>query len=68
MKLAFQCRDLKRNNKSRISKTWVFGGNVFVQDKGGIKHKILTLSDLDSFGAKGQAAATGQGAGTQMPV
>ena len=30
MKLAFQCRDLKRDKNSSVSKTWVFGGNVFV--------------------------------------
>ena len=30
MKLAFQWRGLKRDKNSSVSKTWVFGGNVFV--------------------------------------
>ena len=71
MKLAFQCRDLKRDKNSSVSKTWVFGGNVFVQDTGGVKHKILTLSDLNTFSAaSGQAPPAGQGNGprNQMPA
>lgn len=71
MKLAFQCRDLKRDKNSSVSKTWVFGGNVFAQDKGGVKHKILTLSYLNTFSAvSGQAPPTGQGNGpcNQLPA
>ena len=72
MKLAFQCRDLKRDRKSSVSKTWVFGGNVYVQDKGGAKYKILTLADLASFtttnGRSAPAASQGNSSGTPMPV
>ena len=71
MKLAFHCRDLKRDKNSSVSKTWVFGGNVFVQDTGGVKHKFLTLSDLNTFSAaSGQAPPAGQGNGprNQMPA
>ena len=72
MKLAFQCRDLKRDRNSSVSKTWVFGGNVYVQDKGGAKYKILTLADLASFtttnGQSAPAASQGNSSGTPMPV
>ena len=49
MELAFECRELKRSNPSRVIKTWTYNGNVFVQDKDGKKTKIMSKSDLDGF-------------------
>lgn len=49
MELAFECRELKRSNLSRVVKTWTYNGNVFVQDKDGKKTKILSKSDLDGL-------------------
>lgn len=49
MELAFECRELKRNELSIITKTWIYNGSVFVQDKDGNKTKVVSKSDLDVF-------------------
>ena len=49
MELAFECRELKRSNPTRVIKTWTYNVNVFVQDNDGKKTKIMTKTDLDGF-------------------
>ena len=45
--LAYKCRQLKRDDK--IKKTWVYGGNVFIQDLADTELCIKTESDLKPY-------------------
>ena len=47
--LAFECRKLKRNKKSKITKTWVYAGYPHILENGGYKLKITCISDLDAY-------------------
>lgn len=47
--LAYLCRQLKNNRQSRVTKTWVYNGNVFIQDNAENKHRITSVEDLDPF-------------------
>ena len=47
--LAFECRKLKRNKKSKITKTCVYAGYPHILDDGGNKLKITCISDLDAY-------------------
>ena len=48
-KLAFECRRIKRNKDSKISKTWIYAGYPHIADTAGKKVKITCLSDLDAY-------------------
>ncbi|MEW8561823.1 MAG: hypothetical protein AB2541_06945 [Candidatus Thiodiazotropha sp.] len=45
--LAYECRRLKK--LKHINKTWVYNGNVFVQDNSGAKKQIMCIDDLDGY-------------------
>ena len=49
MSLAYECRKLAK--AKLIKKTWVFGGNIFVQDMSDRRIRMTCLSDLDKFKA-----------------
>ena len=44
--LAFECRRIRRIKKSKIEKTWTYGGYPHILDTFGNKVKITCLSDL----------------------
>ena len=48
--LAFQCRQLKRENK--IQNTWVYNGTINILDNAGNKAKISHISELEQYGAQ----------------
>ena len=48
--LAFQCRQLKRDNK--IQKTWVYNGNINITDNNGKNVKISHISELVKYGVQ----------------
>ena len=45
--LAYQCRKLVKENK--LSKTWVYNGNIFVETRDGNKVKITSDRELDPY-------------------
>ena len=45
--LAYQCRQLKRDNK--IKKTWVYGGNVYIKDQSDSELCIKSATDLKPY-------------------
>lgn len=45
--LAFECRRLLKAKS--ITKTWVYNGNVYCQDRSNIKVRVTSLEDLDRF-------------------
>ena len=47
--LAFACRKLKKDAKSTVAKTWVYNGNVFIQDNDDNKVRVTTMEDLDPY-------------------
>ena len=47
--LAYECRQLRRENK--VLKTWVYGGNVFVIDRDNKRVKITQINELDKYKA-----------------
>ena len=47
--LAFVARQLKKNEKSTVTRTWVYNGNVFVQDNEDKKVRITSSEDLDPY-------------------
>ena len=47
--LSFECRNLKKDRKSKVSKTWVFSDNVFLQDNLDNKICVTCLYDLDPY-------------------
>lgn len=49
MSLAYECRKLAKTKL--IKKTWVFGGNIFVQDMSDRRIRMTCLADLDKFKA-----------------
>lgn len=48
--LAFECRQLKRDKQ--INKTWIYGGNVYINDLNNTKLSITSQSDLDLYKAQ----------------
>ena len=48
--LAFECRQLKRDKL--ITKTWIYGGNVYINDLNNTKLCITSQSDLDPYKAR----------------
>ena len=48
--LAFQCRQLKRENK--IQKTWVYNGNINIMDNNGKNVKISHITELTKYGVQ----------------
>ena len=47
--LAYQCRKLVKDNK--ITKTWVYNGNSFIEKRDGNKVKIINDRELDPTGS-----------------
>ena len=47
--LAFACRQLRKNKKSPVTKTWVYNGNVFIQDNEDNKIRITSFEDLNPY-------------------
>ena len=47
--IAFACRQLRKNEDSPIVKTWVYNGNVYIQDKDDNKLRITSLDELEPF-------------------
>lgn len=47
--LAFECRELKRNEQSSVANAWTYNGSIFIQDQAGKKYKVTTKADLDIF-------------------
>ena len=47
--LAYECRQLKRSQKSKVSRTWVYAGYPHILDKSGNRVKITCMSDLDDY-------------------
>ncbi|MEW8544142.1 MAG: hypothetical protein AB2693_11465 [Candidatus Thiodiazotropha sp.] len=47
--LAYMCRQLKKNRQSCVTKTWVYNGNVYIQDNSESKHRITCIEDLEPF-------------------
>ena len=45
--LAYQCRKLVKDNK--ITKTWVYNGNIFIEKHDGNKVKIINDRELDPY-------------------
>ena len=45
--LAFECRRLLKAKS--ITKTWVYNGNVYCQDRSNNKVRVTSLEDLDRF-------------------
>lgn len=45
--LAYECRDLRR--KKLIKNTWVFGGNIYVEENSGNKVPIRGLNDIEKY-------------------
>ena len=48
--LAFQCRQLKRENK--IQKAWVYNGNINIIDNNGKNVKISHITELVKYGVQ----------------
>ena len=48
--IAFQCRQLKRENK--IQKTWVYNGNINLMDNNGNNVKISHITELVKYDVK----------------
>ena len=47
--LAFACRKLKKDTNSSIVRTWIYNGNVFIQDSDENKVRVSCLEDLDPY-------------------
>ena len=47
--LSHACRKLKKDSNSNIVNTWVYNGNVFVQDNVGNKLRVTSLEDLNRY-------------------
>ena len=47
--LAFNCRKLKKDSNSGVEKTWVFNGNVYIQDSDNKKILVTSIEDLDPY-------------------
>ena len=47
--LAFACRQLRKNKKSPVTETWVYNGNVFIQDNEDNKIRITSFEDLNPY-------------------
>ena len=47
--LAFTCRKLKKDTNSSIVRTWIYNGNVFIQDSDENKVRVSCLEDLDTY-------------------
>ena len=47
--LAFVCRKLKKDSKSSVERTWVYNGNVLIQDIHENKVRVTSLDDLDPY-------------------
>ena len=47
--LAFSCRKLRKDPRSTVAKTWVYNGNVFIQDNDDNKVRVTSLEDLNPY-------------------
>ena len=47
--LSHACRKLKKDSNSNIVNTWIYNGNVFVQDNVGNKLRVTSLEDLNPY-------------------
>ena len=47
--ISYECRKLKKDSRSKVSRTWVFNGNVFILDDHDNKIRIACLDDLDPY-------------------
>ena len=54
--LAYACRKLKKDLNSSIVKTWVYNGNVYIQDSDENKVLVSCSDDLDPYKQSNETA------------